>query len=62
MDSQRHINDLSNGYPWRELFTLLRDPATTATRCAEVDPESKEPERFLRYYRALWTELNRSCA
>jgi hypothetical protein len=22
--------------------------------------ESKEPERFLRWYKALWTELNRA--
>jgi len=24
--------------------------------------ESKEPERFLRWYKALWTELTRPCA
>ena len=23
--------------------------------------ESKEPERFLRWYRSLWLELNREC-
>jgi hypothetical protein len=23
--------------------------------------ESKEPERFLRWYKALWTELSRQC-
>lgn len=57
-----HINDLTNNYPWRELFTLLRDSGYERYTLAEVDPESKEPERFLRYYRALWTELNRACA
>jgi len=56
-----HINDLSNSYPWRELFTLLRDSGYDRYTLAEVDPESKETERFLRYYRALWIELNRAC-
>jgi sugar phosphate isomerase/epimerase len=55
-----HINDLSNSYPWRELFTLLRDSGYDRYTLAEVDPESKEPERFLRYYRALWAELSRA--
>ena len=57
-----HINDLSNSYPWRELFTLLRDSGYERYTLAEVDPESKEPERFLAFYRALWTELNRTCS
>ena len=56
-----HINDLSNNYPWRELFTLLRDSGYERYTLCEVDPASKEPERFLHYYRALWTELNRAC-
>ncbi|MBZ5594901.1 MAG: sugar phosphate isomerase/epimerase [Acidobacteriia bacterium] len=55
-----HINDLSNSYPWRELFTLLRDSGYEHYTLAEVNPESKEPERFLRYYRALWAELSRA--
>jgi len=55
-----HINDLANGYPWRELFTLLRQSGYDRYTLAEVSPPSKEPERFLRYYRALWTELNRA--
>ena len=57
-----HINDLSNDYTWRELFKLLNDSGYERYTLAEVDPESKEPERFLRNYRALWTELNRACA
>jgi len=56
-----HINDLSNNYPWRELFALLRNAGYERYTLCEVDPPSKEPERFLRYYRALWTELNRAC-
>ena len=54
-----HITELSNEkYPWRELFTLMREAKYdryTLCECAE----SKEPERFLRYYRALWKELTR---
>jgi hypothetical protein len=53
-----HINELSNSYPWRELFTLMRDSGYDRYTLAEV-AESKEPERFLRYYKALWTELQR---
>jgi sugar phosphate isomerase/epimerase len=56
-----HINDLSNDhYPWRELFALLRKAKYDRYTFAEV-AESKELERFLRSYRALWIELNRSC-
>ena len=54
-----HITELSNDYPWRELFTLLRKSGYDRWTLCEV-AESKEPERFLGYYRALWTELNRA--
>ena len=54
-----HINELSNSYPWRELFTLMRSSGYQRWTLCEVQ-ESKEPERFLGYYRALWTELNRA--
>ena len=55
-----HINELSSSYPWRELFTLLRQSGYDRyTLCEAL--ESKEPERFLRSYRALWTELVRPC-
>lgn len=54
-----HINELADEpYPWRELFSLLRASHYDRYTFAEV-AESKEPERFLRWYRALWTELNR---
>jgi sugar phosphate isomerase/epimerase len=56
-----HINELADTrYPWRELFTLLREAKYDRYTFAEV-AENPEPERFLRWYRALWTELNRSC-
>ncbi len=52
-----HINELYSGYPYREFFRLLRDARYSRYTLAEV-AESKEPERFLRYYKALWQELN----
>jgi sugar phosphate isomerase/epimerase len=55
-----HINELTNEYPWRELFSLLRQAGYQRYTLMEVG-ESKEPERFLRWYRALWRELNRPC-
>lgn len=51
-----HINELTNDYPWRELFTLLKGSGYNRWTLCEV-AESKEPERFLRYYRALWEAL-----
>jgi hypothetical protein len=55
-----HINELANpAYPWRELFTLLRQSNYERYTLMEAQ-ESKEPERFLMWYRALWRELNRA--
>jgi sugar phosphate isomerase/epimerase len=55
-----HINELANdAYPWRELFTLLRGIKYERYTLMECQ-ESREPERFLRWYRALWLELNRA--
>jgi sugar phosphate isomerase/epimerase len=54
-----HINELANSnYPWRELFTLLRQSNYDRYTLCEA-AASKEPERFLRWYRALWVELSR---
>lgn len=56
-----HINELVNDYPWRELFALMRASNYNRYTLCEA-AESKEPERFLRYYKALWTELGRPAA
>ena len=56
-----HINELAGPYPYRELFALLNSSGYDRYTLCEAK-ESKEPERFLRWYRALWTELNRKCA
>lgn len=55
-----HINELTSAYPWRELFALLRKSGYERYTLCEA-AESPEPERFLRWYRTLWTELNREC-
>ena len=55
-----HINELANNYPWRELFTLLRGINYQGYTLCEAE-SSKEPARFLRWYKALWTEMNRTC-
>ena len=52
-----HITELVSGYPYRELFSLLRKSGYDRYTLCEVGVESKEPERFLQYYRALWEEL-----
>ncbi len=49
-----HINELHRAeYPWRELFSLLKAEGYTGYTLAEI-PDSPEPERLLRYYKALW--------
>ncbi len=56
-----HITELANDrYPWRELFRLMRETGYDRYTLCEAQ-ESKEPERFLRWYKALWMELNRAC-
>jgi len=53
-----HITELASNYPYRELFRLLREAKYERYTLCEAQ-ESKEPERFLRWYRALWVELQR---
>lgn len=55
-----HINELSSDYPWRELFTLMRETDYDRFTLCEIQAlKSKEPadiERFMKWYRALWLE------
>lgn len=54
-----HINRLADGsYPYGELFTLLRDSGYDRFTLAEIQ-DSPDRERLLKYYRALWLELQR---
>jgi len=49
-----HLRDLTDeGYPWRELFALLTRSGYQGYTLAEI-PESPDPDRVLRYFRALW--------
>jgi sugar phosphate isomerase/epimerase len=54
-----HINELVSGYPYRELFELMRRTKYDRWTLCEA-ATSDQPERFLKYYKALWTELNRA--
>lgn len=52
-----HIRELyDESYPYRELFCLLRKIGYDRYCLAEI-PESCEPLRLMKYYRALWLEL-----
>lgn len=49
-----HMRDLYlEDYPWRELLGLLRESGYDGFCLAEIS-ESADPERVMRYYRALW--------
>lgn len=57
-----HINELHNGYPYRELFRLLRESNYDRVTLAEIQgmPDEASAERLLRFYKSLWTELARA--
>lgn len=49
-----HLRDLSDEtYPWRDLFTRLAAIGYDGFTLAEI-PENPDPERILRYFKALW--------
>ena len=53
-----HINELTNrAYPYRRLFDLLRKNGYGDRFTLAEIPGTKDPDRFLPYYRALWDEL-----
>ena len=52
-----HINELwREDYPWQELFSLFKKSGYERFTLAEI-PESADPEKVMRYYRALWKDL-----
>ncbi len=53
-----HINELWNGYPYRELFGLLKAMNYQGYTLAEIQ-DNPQIERFMQYYKALWTELSK---
>jgi sugar phosphate isomerase/epimerase len=48
-----HLHDLTDDFPYRELFHMLRESGYAGYTSAEL-PDSPDPERVLHYYRALW--------
>lgn len=56
-----HINELYSDYPWRELFSLLKESGYKGFTLAEIPgcPDVETAVRLLRYYKALWEELTR---
>ena len=51
-----HIHDLYEGYPYRELFGLLK--AMKFDRYTMIEsPATSDPVRVLRFYRALWETM-----
>jgi sugar phosphate isomerase/epimerase len=54
-----HINELHSGYPYRELFALLRTTSYDRVTLAEIEgmPDVRSGERLMKYYKALWKEL-----
>ena len=53
-----HQTELWSEYPYRRLYQLLRESGYDGFCLAEI-PESSDAARLMRYYRALWLELNR---
>lgn len=48
-----HMHDLYEGYPYEELFSLLKDIGYEGFYLAEI-PDSPEPEKILKYYQKLF--------
>ncbi len=49
-----HINELwKPEYPWRDLFRMMKAAGYNRYCLAEI-PETSDPLRLMRYYRALW--------
>lgn len=57
-----HLRDLTDEkYPWSELFALLAKSGYDGYTLAEI-PDSTDPDRVLRYFRALWLAYQPSTA
>jgi sugar phosphate isomerase/epimerase len=55
-----HVNELyRTDYPYRELFSLLKDTGYQGYCLAELAHTSPDPATVMRYYRALFDELSR---
>jgi sugar phosphate isomerase/epimerase len=52
-----HIHDLISGYPWRELFTLLKGADFQGWTLLEEGSTTADPIRVMQYYRLLWETM-----
>lgn len=52
-----HIHDLISNYPWRELFSLLRQSQFTGWTLLEEGARTSDPIRVMKYYRLLWETM-----
>jgi len=52
-----HIHDLVSGYPWRELFELLKAAKYEGWTLLEEGQPTQDPIRVMRYYRLLWQAM-----
>ena len=57
-----HINELTSGYPYRELFSLLTKTGYDRYTMIEAQPmksaDLKDNIRFAKYYKTLWEALS----
>jgi len=49
-----HIHDLITGYPWTELFALMKASKFQGWTLVEEGAQTQDPIRVMRYYRKLW--------
>ena len=52
-----HIHDLISNYPWRELFSLLKDARFEGWTLLEEGAPTADPIRVMKYYRLLWETM-----
>lgn len=52
-----HIHDLISGYPWRDLFALLKGANFNGWTLLEEGAPTADPIRVMRYYRLLWETM-----
>ncbi|MFH1965960.1 MAG: sugar phosphate isomerase/epimerase family protein [Acidobacteriota bacterium] len=55
-----HMRDLTVGYPYKQVFGLLRGIGYSGYTLSEIPEVKGDPIRFMKYYRMLWEELSGS--
>lgn len=52
-----HLHDLITGYPWKELFGLLKAAHFDGWTLLEAETQTADPIRVMKYYRRVWEQL-----